>query len=180
LIRQSIARKYARGLFAVGAKDGKYREYLDQIDSVLSVFASEPRMKSALMLPLLEMERRKDILSDLSSVLGLSEPVAAFLGLLLENTRINYLSVIRETYSELADNKEGIVKGTAFTAYPLPDEAKSRVEEALGVRMSKKVRLDVKEDKELIGGIKVIIGGTMIDGSVKKQLELLNESLMKE
>jgi F-type H+-transporting ATPase subunit delta len=180
LIRQSIARKYARGLFAVGAKDGKYREYLDQIDSVLSVFASEPRMKMALMLPLLEMERRKDILSDLSSVLGLSAPVASFLGLLLEYTRINYLPVIRETYSELADGKEGIVKGIAFTAYPLPDDAKSRVEEALGERLSKKVRLDVKEDKELIGGIKVIIGGTMIDGSVKKQLELLNESLMKE
>jgi F-type H+-transporting ATPase subunit delta len=180
LIRQSIARKYARGLFAVGSKDGKYRDYLCQIDTVLSVFTAEPKIKTALMLPLLEMERRKDILADLSAVLELSTPVSSLLGLLLENTKINYLPMIRETYSDLADEKEGIVKGTAFTAFPMNDDAKSRVEDALGERMSKKVRLEVKEDKSLIGGLKVIIGGTMIDGSVKRQLELLNESMMKE
>jgi F-type H+-transporting ATPase subunit delta len=180
LIRQSIARRYAKGLFAVGVRDGKYREYLGQIDGILGVFTTEPKIRAALMMPLLEMERRRDILSDLAGVMELSPVVAALMDLLLENNRVNYLPMIRETYEDMANAKEGIVKGVAYSAFPVSDDAKSRVEEALGTRLNKKVHLSVKEDVDLIGGIKVIIGGTLIDGSVKRQLELLNESMMKE
>jgi F-type H+-transporting ATPase subunit delta len=180
LIRQSIARRYAKGLFAVGVRDGKYREYLGQIGEILEVFTAQPRIKAALMMPLLEMGLRRDILSDLAGVMGLLPPVTALMDLLLENNRVNYLSMLRETYEEMANAKEGIVKGVAYSAYPMSDDAKFRVEEALGARLSKKVDLTVKEDRDLIGGIKVIIGGTLIDGSVKRQLELLNESMMKE
>jgi len=67
-----------------------------------------------------------------------------------------------------------------YSAYPLPDGTKARIEEALGERLNKKVELRSEEDKELIGGLKVIVGGMRIDGSVKRQLELLNESMMKE
>jgi len=42
------------------------------------------------------------------------------------------------------------------------------------------VDLKVEEDKGLIGGIKVIVGGLRIDGSVKRQLELLSERIMEE
>ena len=180
MIKQSIARRYAKGLFSVGAKDGKYREYLGQIEEILSVFKGEPKIEKALMLPLLLMEKRKEILADLSRVMGLSFAVIALLDLLLEKKRINYLAMIREAYETMTNDKEGIVKGVAFSAYPLSEEAKSRVEEALGVRFNKKVHLDVREDRDLIGGMKVVIGGTRIDGSVKRQLELLNESMRKE
>jgi len=180
LIRQSIARRYAKGLFSVGVKDGRYRDYLGQMDEALSVLKTEPRLDRALVLPLLKMEQRKDILADFTKALGLSNTLVALLALLLEKNRMNYLSLIRNAFEEMANDREGIVKGVGYSAYPLSDDAKIKLEQALGDRLTKKVLLEVKEDKDLIGGIKVIIGGYRIDGSVKRQLEVLNESLMKE
>ncbi len=180
MIRQSIARKYAKGLFSVGVKDGRYRDYLKEVDEVLSVFEGEPKLAKALELPLFEMEKRKDILADLTKLLGLSNASVALIGLLLERNRINYLPMIRTAYEEMANAREGLVKGVGYSAYPLSDEAKSRIEKALGEKLNKKVALDFEEDKELIGGIKVLIGGLRIDGSIKRQLEILNESMMKE
>ena len=180
MIRQSIARRYAKGLFAVGVKDGRYRDYLSQMDETLGILKKEPRLDRALVLPLLKMEQRREILIDLTKALGLSSAPVALLGLLLEKNRMNYLPLIRSAYEDMANDKEGLVRGVGYSAYPLSGDAKARIEEALGAKFNRKVLLDVKEDRDLIGGIKVIIGGTRIDGTVKRQLELLNESMMKE
>ena len=180
MIRQSIARSYAKGLFAAGEKDGKYKDYLRQMEEILKIVNEAPRIRKALALPLFEMDKRKELLSGFMSALDVSPPVAALLGLLLEKNRMTYLPAIHDAYEQMIDDKEGRVKGAVYSAYPLSDDAKARIEEALGERLNKKVELRVEEDKELIGGLKVIVGGMRIDGSVKRQLELLNESMMKE
>ena len=132
------------------------------------------------MMPLLEIDKRKELLSDIVKAPRLEAAPAALLGLLLERNRMNYLPSICDAYEEMVDEKEGLVRGVGYSAYPVAEDAKKRVEEALGERLGKRVLLDMREDRSLIGGIKVIVGGFRIDGSVKRQLELLNESMMKE
>ena len=180
MIRQSIARRYAQGLFAVGEKDGRYRDYLEQMRQVLSVAAFDPKIEKALMLPLIEMDKRKELLSTLAGAIGAAPPVAALLGLLLEKQRMNYLSLICDSYGEMIDDKEGRARGVCYSAYPVSDEVRQRIEAALAERLGKKVELSVREDKGLIGGLKVIVGGLRIDGSVRRQLELLSERMMEE
>ncbi len=63
MIRQSIARSYAKGLFAVGEKDGRYEDYLRQMKEILEIVNEAPRIRKALMLPLFEMDKRKELLS---------------------------------------------------------------------------------------------------------------------
>ena len=43
MIRQSIARRYAKALFAVGEKDGRYKEYLEQMGQLLKVVYTDAR-----------------------------------------------------------------------------------------------------------------------------------------
>jgi F-type H+-transporting ATPase subunit delta len=180
LIRRSVARSYAKGLFAAGEKDGRFKEYLSQIGDVLEVVNASTPVRRVLTLPLFEMDKRREALSEFKRSLGVSAPVGALLDLLLEKNRMTYLSAIRDAYEQIVDDKEGRVSGAVYSPYPLPDDARSRIEEALGARLGKKVELRVEEDKELIGGLKAVVGGLRIDNSVKRQLELLNESLVKE
>jgi F-type H+-transporting ATPase subunit delta len=180
LIRQSIARRYAKGLFAVGDKDGKYGTYFEDLEQIMGVVEANEKLKNALMLPLLEMSKRRDLLSDVVRALALSPTVANLLQLLLENHRIDYLPSIRNVFTELVDEKEGRTKGQIFTPYPLSDDSKARIEQVLSERLGKQVQLSPVEDKNLIGGVKVVVGGLRIDGSVRHQLELMNESILKE
>ena len=156
------------------------REYLHQLDSFLQVVDQGPKIERALVLPLLEIGKRKELLSDIIKALSMDSAPSALLVLLIERNRMNYLPSICDAYAEMVNDKEGLVRGVGYSAYPLSDGAKTRIEEALGARLSKRVQLEMREDKSLIGGIKVIVGGLRIDGSVRRQLELLNESMMKE
>jgi F-type H+-transporting ATPase subunit delta len=180
LIHQSIARRYARGVFAVGEKDGKYRDYLREMDDILGLFGKEPRLSKALMLPILEISRRGELLKDVLKVLGTSASMSNVLTMLLEKNRMEYLPAIRDQYIDLVDEKEGRVKGTLWSAYPVDAAVKGRIEEAMGEKTHKQVVLETLEDKTLIGGIKINIRGTIIDGSVKRQLETLKENILKE
>lgn len=180
MISRSIAKRYARGLFAVGEKDGKYKDYLDEFNALLDFFAKEPRLGRPLTLPILEMSKRKDILSEVLRTFKVSAPLSNLLMMLLERNRMSYLSVIRDVYSELVDEKEGRVRGTIWSAFPLDENTKKRIESALKEKLKKDVLLDPVEDSSLIGGVKVSLKGTIFDGSVKRQLEILKENILKE
>ena len=180
MIHQSIAKKYAKGLFNVGEKDGKYKEYLEDIGSVLALFEKEGRLGKALMLPILEMRKRKELLGDVVRAAAVSMPVANMLTMLMERNRMGYLPLLKDAYRDLVDEMEGRVRATIWTAFPLDDALKGKIEAALKERTKKDVILTVIEDKSLIGGVKVDVKGTIIDGSVKRQLETLKENILKE
>ena len=180
MIQRLVAKRYAKGLFLVGEKNGDYRSYFDDMEKVVSTVEGNERLKRALMLPLLEMEKRKEILSDVVRSLDLSPVVSTTLLLLMERNRMGYLPLIRDMYVDLMDAKEGRVKGSLYSAYPVSPDVKKRVEEALGEKLQKTVELATVEDKSLIGGLKVVLGGLRIDGTVKRQLEILNERITKE
>lgn len=164
----------------MGERDGKYRSYLEELEGILGVFDREQRLKKALVLPLLEVKKRKELLSDVMRSLGASPSVSSLFNLLVENNRMGYLPIIRDVYQELVDDKEGRVRGTLWTAYPIDETSRNRIAEALKDKFNKEVVLETVEDKSLIGGVKVVIKGTVIDGSVKKQIETLKENILKE
>ena len=180
MISHSIAKRYAKALFGAGEKDGNYKKYLEELGALLQFVETEPRLKTTLMLPLIEMAKRMDLLSEVVRLLGVSPTVAGTIQMLLEKNRITYLPLVKEEYAALVDEKEGRVKGALYTAYPLASDAKARIEAALSQRLQKKVELTETRDKELIGGVKVVVGGLRIDGTVRRQLEILNERIMKE
>ncbi|MEO0249603.1 MAG: F0F1 ATP synthase subunit delta, partial [candidate division WOR-3 bacterium] len=80
MIRHAIAKRYAKALFSVGEKDMNYRKYLEELNALIEAVEAEPRLKTTLMLPLLEMEKRRDLLSDVVRVLGQTREEALDLG----------------------------------------------------------------------------------------------------
>ncbi len=164
----------------MGEKNGKYNEYLKEIETILALLEKEERLKKALLLPILEMDKRKDILGDVMRAIGISMPTSNMLSMLLERNRMTYLPLLKEVYRELVDEKEGRMRGTLWTAFPLDAPAKARIESVLKERTKKDVVLNVVEDKSLIGGVKLDVKGTIIDGSVKRQLNTLKENILKE
>ncbi len=180
MIHQSIAKKYAKGLFNVGEKDGKYKEYLGELASLVELFEKEERLGKALMLPILEMSKRKELLGDVVRAAGLSLSVTNMLTMLMERNRMGYLPLVKDAFSDLVDEKEGRVRGVLWSAFPVDEGLKSRIQDVLGAKMEKTVVLNVVEDRSLVGGVKLNVNGTIIDGSVKRQLETLKENILKE
>ena len=65
------------------------------------------------------------------------------------------------------------------SARPLKEEALEKIERSLEELTSKKIKSDVREDRDLIGGVVVKIGDLVLDGSIRAQLEGLKESFKR-
>jgi F-type H+-transporting ATPase subunit delta len=70
-----------------------------------------------------------------------------------------------------------MVAAIVTTARPLPGDIQQSLEQRLTTVTQKKVRLDFKQDPDLIGGLVTRIGSTVYDGSVRNQLQKFKERM---
>ncbi|CNL94601.1 ATP synthase%2C F0 subunit b/ATP synthase%2C F1 delta subunit [Mycobacterium tuberculosis] len=63
------------------------------------------------------------------------------------------------------------------SAFALDQEQQDKLAKVLSARLDREVRLQVAEDKSLIGGIVIRAGDLVIDGSIRGKLANLAEAL---
>ena len=74
-------------------------------------------------------------------------------------------------YLRLYREDHGIAVAKIVSARPLTDGEKTKLIAALERRCGVKVEPEYKVDPSLIGGMKVEISGTLLDGSVRRRLD---------
>jgi len=107
---------------------------------------------------------------------GLSDEIRNFLKLLLEKKRFDIFLDVAE-YLRAKYSHHGQVDVLLKTAFPLELDLIKRIEVALKKKLKQNLRFYIDLDGSLLGGVQVVIGNTIIDGSVKKRLEDLREKL---
>jgi hypothetical protein len=68
-----------QGDYSLQGKDGRYRDYLKEIEGILDFLNRKERLQRVLMLPLIEMEKRKELLADLLKAFSVSPPSSQIL-----------------------------------------------------------------------------------------------------
>jgi F-type H+-transporting ATPase subunit delta len=174
-----IARRYAKALFAIGREDGQAERYKEELGGVANLLEAQKELENAISNPLYDEEGRKKVLSLLVERLGLSEVMTSFLLLLFDKGRIQYLKDIYAYYEKLTDELANIVRADVVSASDLPEETIEKIRAALSEKTGKEVKMDVRVDPALIGGVVTKIGDLILDGSVKTQLLSLKESLQR-
>ena len=74
----------------------------------------------------------------------------------------------------------GIIFGAVYSARTLAEGDLRILEETFTRKLEKTIRLENKVDKSLIGGVKVVIGDSVWDGSYKSQMEDLRNAMMAQ
>ena len=109
--------------------------------------------------------------------LRLSGEAENLLRVLAENKRIELLPEIRVQFEALKNEREGVVEAEVHTAFELTEAQLADLVQRLERKTGRKVRTQVRLDKELIGGVKVVLGDKVIDGSARAQLGALETAL---
>ena len=102
-----------------------------------------------------------------------------FLGLVGRNGRLFTLPAIIDAFRELAAYNRGEVKAEVLSAAPLSDDQQKRLRGEIEGLVGKAVNLAAKVDPNLLAGLVVKVGSTMIDSSLRTKLNKL-KSAMKE
>lgn len=179
MIESKVSKRYAKALFSLGQEDGQFMLYGKDLMEFTQFCQDNRDFRQVIANPIFGVEDRKKVLQIILNKSSFSGVVKNFLNLLLDKDRIGAIEVITEYYARLTDGLSNIARAEIITARPLKAKVLGKLEKSLAKLTSKKIESEVKEDKDLIGGIVVKIGDLVLDGSIRAQLGGLKESFKK-
>ena len=101
-----------------------------------------------------------------------------FLSLIAQRRRANSLVPILSAFTEMVEEREGILSAEVVSAVELDDEQLKRLSERLALYTGKQIRLYARVDSTLRGGLVARVGDTVFDGSLNTHLERLRRRLV--
>ena len=177
MIDSSVARRYARALLSLGLDEGHFERYGDELEMVVRAMRESRELGFLLTNPGYSQEQRHAAVDAAAQALALSPLTVNFLRLLVDRQRIADLPQIARVYRGLVDQQAGRIRATVTSAGPLDDPELDRLREALGRLTGRSIVLEAKTDPSLIGGVVTQVGATMLDGSLRTQLERMRHEL---
>jgi F-type H+-transporting ATPase subunit delta len=167
---------YANALLGVARSEGALGEVEDELFRVARLLEGNDELRNTLTDAQLPSSRRQQIVEDLLG--GRAHPVTTSLVSMVVGTgRARDLpKIIDELVKQSAAgaNKE---VAEVRSAVELTDDQKQRLIAALEAATGKQVELKVVIDATVLGGIVAQVGDTVIDGSVKTQLQQLQSAI---
>ena len=174
---QTVARRYAQALADVVIERREEREIQNEIQSWASMIDENPQLKDFFSNPIVAIDKKRTVLEELITRTRIKETTASFLRVLLRNQRLAQLPEIAARFSQVLDERGGVVAAEITTARPIPEELKKTLHDTLASATGRTVRLTFATDESIIGGLVARIGSTIFDGSVENQLERLAADL---
>lgn len=129
--------------------------------------------------PLFTPSEREKVLDVLKDKIGLSDSTVKFLRFLLEEKAITGLAEIIKKITVMYLDRKRKAKATVITPVSIDTRYDERLRVALRNLTGREVDIDYVIDPALLGGIVVKVGSTMYDSSIRGQLRLLRDNLIK-
>lgn len=172
-----VASRYVSALFDV-AKTASSVAVVEKDLKDLALATKENRQLADFIdNPLLNRAQQAKIIEAIAASLKTHAQTAAFLKTLAGQRRLSLLPEIARQFSLKAEQDRGEMSAEVITAYPLSAQEAQEVAEHLGKAYGKKIKLSMREDKNLLGGLVVKIGGQQLDSSLAGKLQRLNLAL---
>ncbi|GAB6183402.1 ATP synthase F1 subunit delta [Thermodesulfovibrio hydrogeniphilus] len=177
-VRGAKAKKYAKQFLSLVNLD-QVPEIVVKLETISILMQKERQFRNMLTSPSFKDEERVGVIAYLCEKFGLPEEVKKFLSFLsVEGVLVGLGEIVRYINALYLEAKKK-VKGVVTSAVALPDSMKQKIVETLKAITGREVELQYETDPSLIGGIRVKVGSTMYDLSIKGQLGLLRDKLIK-
>ena len=171
----TIARPYAEAAFRLAGAQGKLADWSAALADLAAV-AADARVRAAASDPNLPAAKVAGLF--IAVLAGrLSGEAENFVRVLAENGRLDVLDEIRDQYEALKNEREGVMEAEVYSAFEMDAAQTADLVARLETKTGRKVRAKVSVDASLIGGVKVVLGDKVIDGSARAQLVALENAL---
>jgi F-type H+-transporting ATPase subunit delta len=172
----TIARPYAQAAFSLAREGSALPSWSAALDLAAAVVA-DAKVAAALDSPRLTGEDKAAlVLSICGDRLGTEQ--RNFLRVLIDADRVALLPQIRDQFLDLKDAAEGVAKARIESAFPMSDGQVAELTGALEKRFGRRIEATVVVDPALIGGARVTVGDTVVDGTVQAQLQAMARELL--
>lgn len=178
MIPNEVSRRYAKALFELANESGTLDTVVAEIARFADAIEKSDELQRALENPLIALEAKRAILSDVATSLRVS-PITKHTVLLLgDRRRAHVLPAVSRSLAELADKKKGVIRAEVTSAVNLPDSYYERLKAQLERVTGKKISIDRRIDPTILGGVVARIGDRVFDGSLQSRLSEVRQHLL--
>jgi F-type H+-transporting ATPase subunit delta len=174
---EEIAEVYARSLFEVATEHDKLDVVREQLGQFADALSQTRELQTFFFSPYFSTEEKKDGLA--KAVTDADETVFNFLELLLENHRMPVIFRVRREYDRLWEEANRLLPVQITSAVELDPSVAERIGEEIGRQTGRTVELTSNVDPEVLGGIVVRVGNSILDASIRTRLENLRKQVAK-
>ena len=178
----TVARPYAEAVFKLaveGNASGTLAAWSDAIANIDGVVA-DSRVQACISDPKISAQQLEALVI---GVVGDKFPAQVegaarnFVQVLVQNSRLNLMPLIRAHFEALKREKEGVLEAKIISALPMNDAQVKALVAQLETKYQRKVIAQVETDGSLIGGVKIVVGDKVIDGTVRGKLDAMAAAL---
>ena len=172
------AKRYANALLRKAGIENA-PQVIAELDAVNNLMIKSKEFKSLLVSPQFTSDERKNVIRGISDKIKLSEETVKFINYLSELRTILSLPDIIRIATNLYFEKKKKAKAIVMTPIEISKDYENTIKSSLKKVTERDVDIEYVIDPSLLGGIVIKVGSTMYDTSIKGQLRLLRDELIK-
>lgn len=151
---------------------------IEQLSAIADLMEKDKGFRNLLVSPAFSIEETYKIIDFLAERLNMTEKTSKYLKYLSETKAIGAMPEILKALIEAYLEAKNKAKALVVSAIKTDKEYEEKLREALKDITGKEIEIEFLVDPSLLGGVRIKVGSTMYDSSIKGQLELLKERLI--
>lgn len=152
---------------------------IEQLSAISSLVEKDKTFRNILVSPIFSKAESKQIISYMGQKLKMSEKTVKYIQYLSTSKAISAMpeivSAIVAAYLDMKKRTKAVVTSPVQITKDYEDKLKTSLKEITGMDID----MEFVIDPALLGGIRIQVGSTMYDSSIKGQLGLLRDKLIK-
>ena len=174
---QEIAEVYARSLFEVAQEQDALDDVHDQLGEFADALDESRELQMFFFSPYFSSEEKKDAISKILD--GADEHFVRFLELLAERHRMPVLFRIRREFDALWAEENRLLPVTITSAVELDRSTVKKIQKEIEDQTGRKTELTTEVDPDVLGGLAVQVGNSIMDGTVRARLDRLRRQVLR-
>lgn len=173
----SVGRVYAQALIELADDQQQLDAVAEEVQGLAALIESDADLQRLIENPILGRAQRSGMVERLFEG-KVSDLLYRFLQIVNRKDRLASLPRIAQAFAEFMAVRRNQIDVEAYVASPLDADTARRVADGIGQSLGKEVTLNQHVDESLIGGLKLRIGDQLVDGSVARQLQVIEQKLI--
>ena len=169
MIKSQVGRRYSKAIFEIAEEKKQVKEIYEMLNSAMVLYRTDKEFKNFILNPLIDNEQKKSVLNEIFGKDN-SENLNILL-YILDKGRMSCIKYIVAEYLKIYYRKNRILDVKATFTKELTDEQKKKLIDKLSQKTGKEINLEIKIDKDILGGGIIKIGDKIIDGSIRRELD---------
>ena len=179
MIKTAVARRYAKALFEL-LDQSSIEATRGMLNGLSQAMKDSFSLRHVVASPAFGVDEKIAVLTELGGRLDCPSAGKAFIGQLVKKNRIGFLPDIADAFGKLVDQSKGTQQVTVSSAAALPKAEQDRIKTRLRETLKREVDVSFQTDANHLAGLRIHIGSTLVDSTVRGRLNAMQTLLTRE